>query len=53
MRSSDYSASISNYFDSTNHNETSDANMFHSMFQLGAESNLIALPSLAGREQLR
>jgi hypothetical protein len=48
MRSSDYSASISNYFDSTNHNETSDANVFQSMFQLGAESNLIALPNLAG-----
>ena len=39
MRSSDYSASISNYFDSTNHDDTSDANILHSMFQLGAESN--------------
>jgi hypothetical protein len=48
MRSSDYSASISNYFDSTNHDDTSDANILKSMFQLGAESNLIALPNLAG-----
>jgi len=53
MRSPNYSASISNLLDSTNRDETSDANILRSMLQLRGEVMRIALPSLAGCKQLR
>jgi hypothetical protein len=53
MRSSNFSASISNLLDSTNHDERRDANILRSMFQLRGEVMLIVLPNLAGCKQLR